>query len=183
MRLCRSWLLFGLVSVLSAPPLLRAAVVYKWTDADGVVHFSDQPVPGAEKIITDGTGTRGILNQSAPAVPSAQPKAPTALSTTQFSIDSPTPDQTFSGSESMMASATVDPPIQPNGPISISWSLNGSPLSDGDGSTRFSLPQDLGRGTYTLSATLTDRASGETKSAAPVTFNVLRPSLLAPQRK
>ena len=26
-----------------------SAVVYKWIDADGVVHFSDQPVPGAEK--------------------------------------------------------------------------------------------------------------------------------------
>lgn len=183
MRLCRSWLVFGLVSVLSAPLLLRAAVVYKWTDADGVVHFSDQPVPGAEKIVTDGGSTHGILSQPAPgSAPAQRPKAPTALASTRFSIDSPTPDQTFSGSEVMSASATVDPPLQPDGPISISWTLNGAPVSEGEGATHFSLP-DLARGTYTLSATLTDSASGESKSAGPVTFNVLRPSLLAPQHK
>ncbi|NNE61472.1 MAG: DUF4124 domain-containing protein, partial [Woeseia sp.] len=27
-----------------------SAQVYKWTDADGVVHYSDQPTPGAEII-------------------------------------------------------------------------------------------------------------------------------------
>ena len=27
------------------------AVVYKWTERDGVMHFSDQPVPGAEKVL------------------------------------------------------------------------------------------------------------------------------------
>ena len=35
----------------------QAAVIYKWTDADGVVHFSDQPVPGAEKIYTGASNT------------------------------------------------------------------------------------------------------------------------------
>jgi hypothetical protein len=76
----------------------------------------------------------------------------------------------------------VEPDLQPNGPISISWSLNGSPVAEGEGSTRFALP-DLPRGVYTLSATLTDIASGATKSADPVTFNVLRPSVLSPQHK
>jgi hypothetical protein len=184
MRLCRSWLVFGLVSVLTAPLLLRAAVIYKWTDADGVVHFSDQPAPGAEKVVIDGTSTRGVLSQAAPgALPPTPPKALTALGSTHISIDSPASEQTFSGSEPMVASATVDPPIAPNGPITIAWSLNGSPLSEGDGSTHFNLPPDLPRGSYTLSATLTDTASGETKSANTVTFSVLRPTLLAPQRR
>lgn len=183
MRLCRSWLAFGLVSVLSAPLLLQAAVVYKWTDADGVVHLSDQPAPGAEKIVTDGSSSRGILDTAAPrAQQAATPKAATLLATTRISIASPTPDQTFSGSEVMYASATVDPDIQPNGPISISWSLNGAPVAEGEGSTHFALP-DLPRGVYTLSATLTDTGSGATKNADPVTFNVLRPSVLSPQHK
>lgn len=183
MRLCRSWLAFGLVSVLSAPLLLQAAVVYKWTDADGVVHFSDQPVPGAERIVTDGGTSRGILSTAAPGAPAAQtPKAVTRLDSTQISIVSPTPDQTFSGSEAMYASAAVDPELQPGGPISISWSLNGAPVAEAEGATHFKL-QDLPRGAYTLSATLTDADSGATKSADPVTFNVLRPSTLSPQHK
>lgn len=183
MRLCRSWLAFGLVSVLSAPLLLRAAVVYKWTDADGVVHFSDQPVPGAEKIVTDSGSSHGILNTAAPGVPSAgTPKAATPLDSTRISIASPAPNQTFSGSEAMYAAAAVDPELQPGGPISISWSLNGSPVAEAAGSTHFTLP-GLPRGVYTLSATLTDAESGATKSADPVTFNVLRPSVLSPQHK
>ena len=46
----------------------------------------------------------------------------------------------------------------------------------------FRIP-DLPRGVYTLSATLTDTGSGATKNADPVTFNVLRPSVLSPQHK
>ena len=141
MRLCRSWFAFGLVSVLSAPLLLRAAVVYKWTDADGVVHFSDQPVPGAEKIVTGSGSSRGILNTAAPGAPAAEtPKAATRLDSTRISIASPTPDQTFSGSEVMNASAAVDPELQPGGPISISWSLNGAPVAEAEGATHFTLP-------------------------------------------
>lgn len=185
MRLCRSWLVCGLVCVLATPLLLRAAVIYKWTDADGVVHFSDQPAPGAEKVVTAGSSTRGVLGQAAPPTTfqPSQPKPPTVLGQTHFSIDSPTSEQTFSGSEPVVASATVDPPIAPNGPITIAWFLNGSPLGEGDGNTHFNLPSDLPRGSYTLSATLTDTASGETKSANSVTFHMLRPSLLAPQHK
>ncbi|MGP0088234.1 MAG: DUF4124 domain-containing protein, partial [Steroidobacteraceae bacterium] len=48
MHLLRRSLALGLFAAVVA----QAAVVYKWTDADGVVHFSDQPEPGAEKIYT-----------------------------------------------------------------------------------------------------------------------------------
>ena len=183
MRLCRSWLAFGLVSVLSAPLPLQAAVVYKWTDADGVVHFSDQPVPGAEKIVTNGGSSRGIMNAPMPAaLPGSEPNAASPLASVRIAIDSPAPNQTFSGSEVMYASATVEPALAPGGPITISWALNGAPVAGSDGAMHFKLP-DLSRGVYTLSATLTDAASGATKSADPVTFNVLRPSILSPQHK
>ncbi len=158
-------------------------MVYKWTDADGVVHFSDQPVPGAEKIITAGGSTHGILSQPASGGPQAEkPKSKTVLAGTQVSITSPTPDQTFSGSEVMTARLSLQPDLPPGQAITITWNLNGAPVSEAEGMTHFTLP-DLPRGSYTLSATLTDTDSGESKSADPVTFNVLRPSLLAPQHK
>ncbi len=50
MHLCRSWIVCGALALAAIPFAVHAAIVYKWTDADGVVHFSDQPVPGAEKI-------------------------------------------------------------------------------------------------------------------------------------
>ena len=186
MRLCRSLLALGLVPVLSAPLLLRAAVVYKWIDADGVVHFSDQPVDGAEKIITSSGSTHGILTGPAPSAAAAQdkPKAAT-LADTHVSIVSPAPEQTFSGAEPVTAALSVEPASKPGRPISITWTSNGAPVGEGADAMSFTLPPELttARGGYTLGATLTDTLSGESKSADPVTFNVLRPSTLSPQHR
>jgi hypothetical protein len=183
MRLCRSWLAVGLLAVIAGPFSARAAVVYKWIDADGVVHFSDQPVPGAEKIITAGGSSHGSANQPTPdgaqAEPPKRPSRPRAL---EVSITSPAPGQTISGAEVLAARLSVQPEIEPDHPLSISWTLNGAPVTQAEGSVSFTLP-DLPRGVYTLAATVTDPDTGESKSAEPVTFNVLRPGLLSPQHK
>jgi hypothetical protein len=191
MRLCRSWLAFGLVSIFAAPLILRAAVVYKWIDADGVVHFSDQPVEGAEKITTSSGSNHGIMTGPAgtgPTGPSAQPDRPrttTTLASAQVTIVSPAHEQTFSGEETVTAALTVEPTPKTDRPLSITWTLNGAPVSEGTDAMSFPLPAALtqGRGSYTLGATVADPSSGESKSAEPVTFNVLRPSLLSPQHK
>ena len=180
MRLRRSWLPLGLACALAGPLLVRAAIVYKWIDADGVVHFSDQPVPGAEKIITAGGSTKGILSQPAPDAPPAEKARTRSLASVDVAITAPAQGQTFSGGELVTPHLSVKP--EPGRGVTISWSLNGAPVSEAEGSTSFTLP-DLPRGSYTLTATLTDTATGETKSADPVTFNVLRPSLLSPQHK
>jgi len=186
MRLCRSWLAFGLVSILATPLLLRAATVYRWVDADGVVHFSDQPADGAEKITTSSGSTRGILTGPAPPSTTAPSKPKTStFADTQVTIVSPAQEQTFSGGEAVTASLSVEPPPKSAHQFSIVWTLNGSPVGEGADALSFTLPEALtaGRGSYTLGATVTDPVSGESKSAAPVNFNLLRPSLLSPQHK
>jgi len=82
----------------------QAAVVYKWTDSDGVVHYSDQPVPGAEKIFTSGSPTpagSALSGRSASQGPTgpAAPKKNGSPGVSQFTITSPTPEQTFFGDE------------------------------------------------------------------------------------
>jgi hypothetical protein len=184
MRLCRSWLVFGLVSILATPLLLRAATVYKWVDADGVVHFSDQPAEGAEKITTSSGSTRGILTGPAQgATTQDKPKA-TTFADMKVTIVSPAHEQTFSGAEPVTAALSVVPASTAH-QLSITWTLNGAPVGEGADTMSFTLPEALtaGRGGYTLGATVTDTVSGESKSAEPVTFNVLRPSLLSPQHK
>src|SRR5271170_5649909 len=79
----------------------QAATVYKWTDADGVVHYSDQPVPGAEKVYT-GTGSSSTSGgRAAPAKlpPTAKPVTTHGLGYSQFFIVTPAPDQSFFGDE------------------------------------------------------------------------------------
>ena len=185
MHPCRSWILVGACASWLAPFAAQALVVYKWTDAQGVVHFSDQPVPGAEKVLTSSApGHAGILGQTAstgPAAGSAKPKTDKTLSSARIAIASPAPEQTFTGGESVPISLSLDGDLKTS--WTIVWSLNGAQVQgQSPTATSFTLT-DLARGTYTIEATVTDTATGESKSADPVTFNVMRPSLLSPQHK
>ena len=185
MHPCRSWILVGACASWLVPFAARALVIYKWTDAQGVVHFSDQPVPGAEKVLTSSAPEHaGILGQTASTGPAAQPaktKTEKTLSTTTVAIASPAPEQTFTGGESVPVSLAVDGDLKPS--WTVVWTLNGAQVQgQAPTATSFTLT-DLARGVYTIEATVTDASTGESKSADAVTFNVLRPSVLSPQHK
>ncbi|MGO9515045.1 MAG: DUF4124 domain-containing protein [Steroidobacteraceae bacterium] len=179
MHLCRSWIAFGVFALLAGGPAAQAATVYKWTDADGVVHYSDQPEPGAEKIVTATGSSHGSLTPASSGASAAKPKAPAAPSFNQFTIVSPSHEQTFTN-QPVSVHLALDPGLKPQ--QAISWSLNGNALSEPPDATEFTL-EDLPRGTYSITATVTDQGSGESKSADPVTFYVVRASLLSPTRK
>jgi hypothetical protein len=163
-----------------------AATVYKWTDSNGVIHFSDQPVPGAERIITQS----GPRSSQAPA-PSAsrQASAPrrgsskpepndTAVDYTEFEIESPQTNQTFT-EQSVSVRIRLEPDLKPGHLLSLY--LNGKLVENqSPKSTQFTL-NELPRGSYSLVASVMDASSGESKSTPPVTFNVQRPSILSPQ--
>ena len=158
----------------------QAAVIYKWTDADGVVHYSDQPVPGAQKIYTATATTAS--NPAGAAAPDSHgtgtPKAASALGYTQFSITSPTPDQTYFGDEVVGVHLTLEPDLKAD--QTITWHLNGKQLEQGPTSTQFGLPP-LDRGTYIIAATITDQNSGESRTSDSVTFFVRQPTALGPR--
>jgi hypothetical protein len=178
MHLLRRLLVLGLFAAVVA----QAAVVYKWTDADGVVHFSDKPEPGAEKIYTS---SEALNRASAPAQSTmaggrpAQKVIKPGMTYTVFSISSPTSEQTFFD-ESVPVRLELAPELQKG--HSLIWRLNGKPLDDQQDSVQFMLP-DLGRGTYTLSASINDPDTQESASAASITFYVKQPSVLSPQHK
>jgi Domain of unknown function (DUF4124) len=178
MHLWKAVIALGLMGALAA----RATAIYKWTDADGVVHYSDHAPPGAERVvIVSGavTGTGGGISTGAP---SAAGKAPPAKGHAAIlSILSPRQDQVFFNDEVVSIHADLAPELQPN--QELTWNLNGSPLTEqGPNALAFSLPT-LARGTYTLSATVTDTATGESQTANSVTFYVRQPSELSPIRK
>jgi hypothetical protein len=182
MHLCRSWIALGLLAVFAGSLAVRAAVVYRWVDADGVVHFSDQPVPGAEKIVTVYKSTRGFgAPPGSPGSPSPKPKsAGSTLDFDQFAIVSPGKEETITGNQPVAVHLALQPDLKPT--QAITWSLNGTTVTQPPDATQFTL-EDLPRGTYTLAATVTDQTSGEKKSAESVTFYVVRTSLFSPQRK
>jgi hypothetical protein len=162
---------------------VQAAVVYKWVDADGVVHYSDQATPGAEKIFTSSSTSAGTSGQRAPAgsqqAAASTPPA-TGLAYSEFSITSPVNDQTFFGDDVIAVHLSLAPPLKPD--QSITWHLNGTQLDNPPEAVSFPLPH-LDRGTYTLAATITDQRTGDSQSSNSVTFFVRQPSALAPQHK
>jgi hypothetical protein len=175
----RPWILLATLAAFAG----QAAVIYKWTDSDGVVHYSDQSVPGAEKIFTTSSpsaGTSGTPSAANAATPAAKKTVP-ALAYDQFSITSPAPQQSFFGDEVIGVHLALQPSLKPD--QSITWHLNGKELSDqGNGATQFTLPH-LDRGTYVIAATITDPASGASVSTDSVSFFVRQPSELSPQHK
>jgi len=171
----RPWIVLAVLATFAS----QAAVIYKWTDADGVVHFSDQPVPGAEKIVTTSSASAGSAAPAAHGPQSTAPKKPAAgLHLTQFAITSPTPDQTFFGDEVISVRLALEPSIKPS--QTITWHLNGKQLDDqGPTTVQFNL-QSLDRGTYAIAATIVDQETGESQSTDSVSFFVRQPSSLAP---
>jgi hypothetical protein len=185
MHPCRSWILVGACASWLVPFAAQALVVYKWTDAQGVVHLSDQPVPGAEKVFTSSApGHAGILGQTGStgsAAAAGKPKSDKTLSAANIAIASPAPQQTFTGGDSVPVSLSVEGDLKPS--WTVVWTLNGAQVQGQTPTTTSFTLSDLARGVYTIEATVTDAATGESKSAEAVTFNIMRPSLLSPQHK
>jgi hypothetical protein len=161
----------------------QAAVVYKWTDAKGLIHYSDQPVPGAQRIYTTSSsmGTVAPPGSTAESPPSVVQRDAPVLGYTEFAIASPQPNQTFFGDEVITVSLSLDPSLRQN--HVLTWRLNGQELQDqGPNAAQFDLPH-LDLNTYILNATITDPQTGDSRSTDSVTFFVHQPSALSPQHK
>jgi Domain of unknown function (DUF4124) len=173
----KPWIVLAALAAFAA----QATVVYKWTDADGVVHYSDQPVPGAEKISTGGTNTAtsGSSGRTTDAPATDAEKKMGALDYAEFSITSPTPEQSFFADQPINANLALSPNLKAG--QTVTWHLNGADIADqGPAATAITLPR-LDRGTYAIAATVTDPETGQSRSSDSVTFYVRQPSELSPQ--
>lgn len=172
----------ALLLVLATSPAWPGGVVYKWTDADGVVHLSDQPQPGAEEVPLVPAPSQGNSRQQPDARPKKQAqkqkppeqKVVARLGYTEIAIVTPAPQQAFFD-EPIRVSLNLSPDLQQG--HTLVWYLNDSPLAETEPS--FVIDR-LDRGQYTLYATITD-GSGESVNSNSVTFFVHQPTVLAPQ--
>ncbi|HEV3179002.1 MAG TPA: DUF4124 domain-containing protein [Steroidobacteraceae bacterium] len=160
--------------------LALAGTVYKWTDENGVVHYSDQPHPNAQKIQVQAAQT-----YKAPAADTAAasgPGAPTQPATPGAyrgcAVVQPQDDSTFANIDSLTVVVQTDPVLRPGDQVFVTLdgeALNGKAAT---GSTFTLSPVD--RGTHTLQA-MVRGADGSMLCQAPsVTFHVHQPSLQNP---
>jgi len=170
----------GLLSCAALVPSALAAgtTTYRWVDAQGIVHYSDTPHPGAEQIQLSGAQT--YHGTPAPAATQAAPPPPAGATDAGYQsclITQPAPDSNLFAPEVVNISIRTVPPLRQGDTLGVA--VDGTALPPvGDGQS-FQVQQPE-RGSHTISAEVHAADGSVICSAAPVTFSVQRPSVFSP---
>jgi len=144
-----------LLGLLAAGAVVADA--YTWTDEDGVVHYSDRPIPGATRIdIAEPNSARALSQrQSAPTTDAdgdgaADDTGPFRYESFEFS--SPGPEETLWNIEGVLnVSLSLAPGLQPGHQVRVYFDGNAQIVSG----TSFQL-DDVYRGVHQLQAEVLD---------------------------
>jgi hypothetical protein len=162
--------------------LAAQATVYRWVDSDGVVHFSDQPHPGATEIQVSEPQTYsapkpGPANSGTPAT--AIKGRSVNFRYTNCAVGAPAAESALIDVDSVDVSISMEPPLRQGDRLSLFYD-GGAVAGSGGTSTSFQI-NALERGTHTLSVRISDSTGAVVCQSGPVNFYVHQPSVLAPQ--
>lgn len=158
-----------------------AATVYKWVDAQGVVHFSDQPHPNAQELdvqpknlVSTPEGTAPVRSGSTTSTP-AGPAAPPY----RCDLIRPENDEVFLNTSTISARVQIEPQLAQSDQIAIA--IDGKRVQNQPTRGSEFVIQDVERGTHTLVITVYD-STGQNQlcSTSTATFHVRQPSVQAP---
>ncbi|NNE59625.1 MAG: DUF4124 domain-containing protein, partial [Woeseia sp.] len=152
-----------------------SAQVYKWTDADGVVHYSDQPTPGAEIIDIQENTIRTRRARVAPrSAPSDEtPDTAAAFSYESISFSAPVSEQTLwniGGNLSVAVSLT--PGLRPTHQVRLYFDGEMRPIN-GLGTQL----EEVWRGAHNLQAEVVDENGALLIRSEPIRFFVQQTSI------
>jgi hypothetical protein len=163
------WLLSGAAT---------AATVYKWVDAQGTTHYSDQPHPDAKEIDVKPVNTVSTPPVAAPSNTQANASAPAGPNYT-CDLIRPENDEVFLNTSTITARLAIQPRLAPGDQI---WLAVDGKRVDGQSTSamEFVVP-NIERGTHTLMIAVYDRSGKQQLCTTPtVTFHVRQPSVQAP---
>ena len=171
---------FACLGLLSATALADnggRTTVYRWVDPQGVVHYSDQPHPNAQKLEIRGAQTFSALpatpqTSSAPAPQEAQPASSSAYES--CSIAQPTDQQMLMNTYQATAVVQTSPGLRPGDEVRLF--VDGKQLP-GSGSS-YSFP--VNRGQHSVQAVIQDSTGQIVCETSTVTFFVHQPSVQNP---
>jgi hypothetical protein len=165
-----------LALLLSAASVAGAATVYKWVDASGVVHYSDQPHPGATKLEVGSPQT--YSGRDARPDDSPAPGAPSNDGPQYDSCElySPQSEEVFFSVQSVTARLRVSPGLRPGHQLALA--LDGRRMPTAVEGSELSVP--VFRGTHTLTLVVEDGSGNILCTSPTVTFHVRQPSTQAP---
>jgi len=177
------WILMVLLFV--SWPAAAAEEMWRWVDEEGVVHYSDRPHPGAERVVLESA-----QSYKPPALPSRTAGQPgeaegeaegngDGTAYTELRVVSPEPEETLwnIGGE-LEVQLSISPRLAQGHRLRVY--LDGSRVEEApEGRTRFTLGEVF-RGEHTLRAAVVDQDGQEVVSSDPVVFYVQQASLQNP---
>jgi hypothetical protein len=161
-----------------------ASEVWRWVDDQGVVHYSDRPQPGAERV-----EMKSVQSYQAPQVapqPGSNVAEPNAEQEEQapysrLSIVAPSDGETLwnIGGE-LNVRLTMNPPLASGHELEIY--LDGQRVDGVPQATQFTLGE-VYRGEHRLRASIVDASGRELASSATIVFYVQQASIQNPARQ
>lgn len=156
--------------------------LWTWKDANGVVHFSDTPGPGAKRVdlVVPGPPS-GNATAPAPATAATVTQPPAAPATTYNLLEIWQPEN---GASFFDADSTVNVRIRTEPAVaegdSLRLFLDGMRLDGANNQLEYTL-ENLDRGTHSITATIRDAKGVEKIRSQPVVFYMKQNTIIAPR--
>jgi hypothetical protein len=176
----RVLVLAGLLCALSSQAQDSRRELWTWTDANGVTHFSDRPVPGARRmeLATSSTPAPAAEPTPASAAPVARQDRAPAVEYRLLEIWEPEQDASFFGADvAVNVRMRVEPDLAPGHRLFLF--LDGQRIEGATDTLEHTLT-GVPRGAHSLSAVIWDEGSTELFRSQPRVFHVRQPTINQP---
>lgn len=164
--------------MLLACPVALATTVYKWVDENGVIHYSDQPHPNAQKLQVQGVQTYSASAAAVRGPDTTQQSAASANAYKGCAIAQPVDQQNLPNAESVMVRVVADP--MPRGGDRIYITLDGVGLNGGQPTGLSFNVTPIDRGEHTVQAQIRSNEDSVLCQTPSVTFYVQQRNLFSP---
>jgi hypothetical protein len=173
-------LLLGCLLALTSQAQTRREV-YQWRDADGVMHFSDYPQPGARRITLNGAAPSSAAAAAVPTpAAAARPPAAPEVQYQRLEILAPANDESFFEADAEVVVRIRSEPSLDEADRLVTY-VDGQQLPQIN-ATEHRLA-DLSRGAHTVTSVIYGRDAREKIRSAPVVFHMKQPSVNNPRNQ
>lgn len=151
-----------------------AAALYRWVDADGIVHYSDTPRPGAQVITLQKTNVTRSLRPTDRPVENVEQNDGEEQPFAGYSkavINSPTAEETlWNTGGNINVSLSLEPDLQKGHRVMVY--LDGRPVAQEPQTRTSFLIQNVFRGTHAVRATVYSQTGKVLHTTPTITFYV-----------
>jgi hypothetical protein len=164
-----------LILALILLPAVSDAGVFRWQDAEGVIHYSDRPVKDAEQLSISGAEAEKPADETPSESADSNVEDSPSKAYGEFNLVEPDDNQTFrSNAGEVSIAILLKPALDENHKIRLV--VDGRALVGQFTSTQLML-RDVGRGSHTLQAIVVDGEGETVASTQVVTFHVRKAPL------